>query len=131
MKYLGVDYGSKRVGIAVSNSEGTIAFPRSAVLNDRELVEHIKRMCEEEKIEKIVVGDTRTVGGMANPVTKEAEAFMRELQAGTSLPVESAFEGWSSIEASRYAEKGNEHNDAAAAAVILQRYLDMKANSVG
>ena len=39
-------------------------------------------------------------------------------------------EAMSSIEASRYAEKGNEHDDAAAAAVILQRYLDMRGGAV-
>lgn len=130
MKYLGIDYGAKRVGVAVSNAEGTIAFPRASIANNETLVSAVTRMCEEERIEGIVVGDTRTLGGGENPVTHDAEVFMEQLRGASKLPVQAVFEGWSSVEASRYARKGEEHNDAAAAAVILQRYIDMKGDGV-
>lgn len=127
MKYMGLDYGSKRVGTAVSDAQRGIAFPRTVLPNDEKLFPSLKRMIEDEKIEAIVVGDTRTHGGADNPITEEAEAFVAKLQKETALPIERVWEMWSSIEASRYAEKGNEHNDAAAAAILLQRFLDMKS----
>ncbi len=130
MKYLGIDYGAKLVGIAISDDEGKIAFPRAVVPNDEQLVTFVARMAEQEKVEAIIVGDTRTVSGAENPVTKKADAFIIAIAQATAIPTESVFEGWSSIEASRYAPKGEEHNDGAAAAIILQRFLDMQGNSV-
>lgn len=127
MKYLGVDFGSKWVGIAISDNEGKIAFPRAEVPNDENLFQFVVRMAQEENVEKIVIGDTRSWGGSANRVTLEAEVFAVELAQATTIPNEFASEAGSSVEASRYAPKGEEHNNAAAAALILQRYLDMHA----
>ncbi|HEV3244832.1 MAG TPA: Holliday junction resolvase RuvX [Candidatus Paceibacterota bacterium] len=125
MKYLGIDYGGKRVGTAVSNHEGTIAFPRDTLANDGNLLANIARIVQEEKIEKVVIGDTRSHGGGENPITAEAETFMAALAQAAKVPVSRAFEVFSSIEASRYAPETKQHDDAAAAAVILQRFLDM------
>lgn len=130
MKYLGIDYGKKMVGIAISDDDGKIAFPRAVVPNDEKLLAFVARMVEEEKIATIIVGDTRTVSGGENPVTREADAFIEALAQATAVPIERVFEAWSSIEASRYAPKGEEHNDGAAAAIILQRFLDIRGNGV-
>ena len=118
------------VGIAVSDDEGKIAFPRTIAPSDEKLLALLTNIIKEEKIDTAIVGDTRTVSGGENPVTKEAETFMDALGKAAEIPIRPAFEGWSSIEASRYAPKGEEHNDAAAAAVILQRFLDMHADAV-
>ncbi|OGG66529.1 hypothetical protein A3D71_02845 [Candidatus Kaiserbacteria bacterium RIFCSPHIGHO2_02_FULL_55_20] len=126
MKYLGIDYGAKRVGIAVSDAEGKIAFPRTTFPNDEKLSSKLAALTTEENIEAIVVGDTRSHGGRDNPVTAEAEAFVTALQATVAVPVERVWELWSSIEASRYAPEGKGHDDASAAAVILQRFLDTR-----
>lgn len=130
MKYLGIDYGAKRIGIAVSDSLGTIAFPRATLTNDAVALSALKKIIEDEKIEAIVVGDTRSFSGFENPVTKEAEAFAARLKAETSLSVSAAWEAGSSIEASRYSEDDSVHDDSSAAAIILQRYLEMKGNVV-
>ena len=126
MKYLGIDYGAKRVGIAVSDEGGTIAFPRGTLENGPDIVERIARRATEENAEMIVVGDTRSFSGLENPVTKESDEFVERLKKTTGLPVVRAWEAGSSIEASRYAPEGQEHDDASAAAVILQRFLDMR-----
>ncbi len=131
MKYLGIDYGKKMVGIAISDDDGRIAFPRAVVPNDEKLLTFVARKVAEEKIATIVVGDTRTVSGEENPVTKEADAFINAIAQTTAVHVERVFEAWSSKEASRYAPKGEEHNDGAAAAIILQRFLDMRGRSDG
>ncbi|MBI5457577.1 Holliday junction resolvase RuvX [Candidatus Kaiserbacteria bacterium] len=125
MKYLGIDYGTKRVGVAVSDAAGTIAFPRATLPNDDKLLSHLEKLVKNEKIGSIVVGDTRSHGGKDNPVTAEAEAFVAALEGAIAVPIERVWEMWSSIEASRYAPEGKGHDDAAAAAVILQRFLDM------
>ncbi len=129
MKYLGIDYGAKRVGIAISDDTGAIAFPRETIPNDERLLARAARLAEEEKIGTIVVGDTRAAGGRENPITAEADRFARDLKERTRLPVERIFEVWSSIEASRLT--GDEgHDDAVAAAIILQRYLEMRGGAV-
>ena len=127
MKYLGIDYGAKRVGTSVSNAEGTIAFPRETIENNARLFESLNRIIAAEKIESIVVGDTRSFSNLENPVTKDAENVIARLKKETSLPVLSAWEAGSSIEASRYTPHSESHSDEAAAAIILQRYIDMKS----
>jgi RNase H-fold protein (predicted Holliday junction resolvase) len=82
----------------------------------------------EEKVDRIIVGDTLSHGGGKNPVTTEAEQFIEALARETALPVSRTFEVFSSIEASRYAPSSKQHDDSAAAAVILQRFLDMNAS---
>jgi len=125
-KYLGIDYGAKRIGIAVSNDEGTIAFPRATIKNDTQALESLTRLVADEKIGSIVVGDTRSFSNLENPVTKGAEGFVARLKKETSLPVTGAWEAGSSIEASRYAPESAGHSDGAAAAIILQRFFDMR-----
>lgn len=126
MRYLGIDYGAKRIGIAVSNSEGTIAFPRETVENNARMFAKLAQIVADEKIQSIIVGDTRSYSNLANPVTKEAEAFVETLKKETSILVQLASEAGSSIEASRYAPEKVSHSDGAAAAIILQRFFDMR-----
>ena len=122
MRYLGIDYGTKRIGIAVSSEN--IAFPRGVAENHADLFLIIVDIIEKEKITNIVVGDTRSFGGYDNSVTKELEAFVERLKEETNLPVVAAWEAGSSVEASRHAPDDKPHDDGAAAAIILQRYLD-------
>ena len=130
MKYLGIDFGTKRIGLAVSDAMGAIAFPRATVKNDAQLFEALADVIRDERVKAIVVGDTRSHGGMENPITKDVEAFIENLKKRMHLPVERGWEAGSSIEASRYAEKGDEHHDSAAAAIILQRFLEMRGHDV-
>ena len=130
MKYLGIDYGAKRIGLSVSDGQGTIAFPRDGIPNNEKAISAIETLIRAEKIEAIVVGDTRALGGSANAVTSQADEFIAKLTETTGLPLSRAFEGWSSIEASRYAPEGAAKSDSAAAAIILQRFLDMSGSGV-
>jgi putative Holliday junction resolvase len=129
MKYLCIDYGSKRVGYAVSDTDGTIAFPRTTLNNGDQLIGKIEEIVRDEKIEAIVIGDTKSHGGAPNPVSVQADAFAENLKKQTGLAVERSWEAWSSIEVSKLAPKGREHDDAAAAAFILQRFLDMRKSA--
>ncbi len=129
MKFLGIDYGAKNIGIAVSDANGTIAFPRETIANMRGVIGSIQKIIEEEKIGFVVVGDTRSYGGIPNPITLKVKDFVEDLKKVLDVPIASSWEAGSTMEANRYDPEGA-HNDAAAAAIILQRYLDIKTGSV-
>ncbi|OHB18806.1 MAG: hypothetical protein A2854_02990 [Parcubacteria group bacterium RIFCSPHIGHO2_01_FULL_56_18] len=124
MRYLGLDYGAKRIGVAVSDTDGGFAFPRETIPNDNTAIDRLQKLIKEEGIKAIVIGDARAVSGAENTITAEAEAFAKKLESFLKLPVTPIWEAWSSVEAARFAPKGREHDDSAAAAIILQRYLD-------
>ncbi len=126
MRYLGIDYGAKRIGLAISDEGGSIAFPRETIANMSGVRAAIKEIIEKENIGFVVVGDTKSHGGIANPVTSHAERFVAELKEELNVPVAYGWEAGSSVEASRYAPEGKGHDDSAAAAIILQRFLDMR-----
>jgi len=126
MKYLGLDYGTKRIGIAVSDGDGAIAFPRKTVPNDAKLFDELAQTIEVERIQEIVIGDTRASNGEENRITKDSDAFAKKLQETINLPVHRAREALSSAEAMRFAPPGKRHDDSSAAAIILQRFLDQR-----
>ena len=134
MRYLGIDYGSKRIGTAVSNDEGTIAFPRASIANDEHVLARISDMVKENKIDRLVMGDTRAFSGLENPVTSEADSFAHSLQEYLGIEVKKTWEAWSSREAGRFAPARarraggpkDKKSDSATAAIILQRFLDMR-----
>ncbi len=143
MKHLGIDYGTKKVGIALSDSEGKIAFPKTILKNDETLMENLRAMIEEEGVEKIVIGKSLTLDGRENEVQHSIEQFKEELaQAFPSIPIGEQDERMSSLAANSFLfGKGNlerkrtserekrmrnSADDARAATIILQRYLDRK-----
>lgn len=126
MRYLGIDYGARRIGIAVSDDKGSFAFPKETLPNDASAIDRITTLVKTSEVKEIVMGDARAMNGLENPVTKEAESFAAALHAHAHVPVHLSWEAWSTVEAARFAPKGKEHDDAAAAAIILQRYLDLQ-----
>ena len=129
MRYLGIDYGSKQIGIAVSDPTGAFAFPRDTLLNDEKIFVTLARIIALEEIEEVVVGDTLSLQGGRNQVTAQADAFVAKLAQTIKTPIHRSREAWSSQEAARYAPPGEKHNDSAAAAIILQRFLDQRPTS--
>lgn len=123
MRFLGIDYGSERIGLAISSEN--IAFPRAVYTNDKLVIERLKTLIEEEKIDRVIFGDARSFGGLENPITNEARMFAEMLQKETGLPLTFVDETSSSVEASRYQKK---KRDESAAAIILQRYIDTNAS---
>lgn len=124
MKYLGIDYGARRIGLATSDERAEFAFPKETIPNDESSVDRVTTIVRKEGIVGIVMGDTRAGTGEENAITKDMEALGEALKHHTGLPVSFVREAWSSYEAARFAPKGREHDDAAAAAIILQRFLD-------
>ena len=137
-RFLGVDYGGKRVGIAVSDEESKLAFPFKILKNNSELLDTIHNICGEENISEIVIGESLNLSGGENIIMQEIKEFTEKLSE-LNLPIHFEKEFLTSVEAR--GREGKEKNDArkikkeisekvdaSAAALILQRYMDKKNN---
>lgn len=129
MRYLGIDFGTKHVGVAVSDERGMIAFPKATFLNNGDLVSYIKELCEEYDVQKIVFGESRTVEGEENPVMKYAKEFADILEEKIKIEIVWEREDFTSAEV-RDVQGNINAIDASAAALILQAYLDTQNNSL-
>ncbi len=122
MKYLGIDYGTKRVGLATSDGGGVMAFPLCVIPNTKTLLQDIAAICRHEGIEKIILGESHNFQNLPNPLMKEILPFKELLEKETALVVEFMPEVLSSREA-MHLQGDNDQNDASAAAIVLQSYL--------
>lgn len=126
-RYLGIDYGSKRVGIATSDEFGVLAFPHSVLPNDDELVAKIAELCRSLGARGVVMGESRDFAMKENPVMSDARAFAVSLEVATGLKVSLEPEFMTSQQArATSATLGVDVAavDAGAAAIILQTGLD-------
>lgn len=123
-KILGIDYGTKRVGLALSDTSGTLAFPYDVVRNTRELTNIIKNICEAEGVVRIVMGESKDLKGTPNSVMGAITHFIEDFKQVSSIPIVLQEEFFTSVEADKISPS-KEHRDAQAAALILQRYLDI------
>lgn len=144
MRFLGIDYGTKRIGIAISDEDGIFAFPKEIVLNDRNTFDKIGTLLKEEDISEIIIGESVDFSGRLNALSIRIEEFISELEIKFKLPIHKQKEFLTSVEArrskeskrglspsqahSRLKDKKRGRVDASAAALILQRYLDKKNN---
>jgi putative Holliday junction resolvase len=122
-RFLGIDYGTKRIGVSVSDENGTLAFPKEILGNDSKIFDKLGGIIEKEKISEIVIGESVDSSGKSNKIAPKIEVFILELKEKFKLPVHKQKEFFTSIEARRYQTKPA-RADAGAAALILQRYLD-------
>ena len=122
MKYLGIDYGTKRVGLAVAE-DGGMAFPLRVILNTSTLVADIVGVCAKEGVDSIVIGESLNFQNTHNALQKKIAGFADEIKSATSLPVVFMNEVLSSREA-MHLQGDNSQNDASAAAIVLQSYLE-------
>lgn len=127
MKYLGIDYGGKRVGLALSDEEGRIAFPRETVENrgPAKLAGYLKKLISRENVEKVIVGLPLGQDGKDTEQTKQVRNFIEALHREITIPIELENELLTTSIA-RGEGVAKEHVDASAAALILQSYLDRK-----
>ncbi|MCK5285637.1 MAG: Holliday junction resolvase RuvX [Candidatus Pacebacteria bacterium] len=143
MKYLGIDYGGKNIGIAVSDDEGNLAFAKIVLDNDKKLLENILKICEEDRIEMIVIGESKNLNGEDNLIQKKILEFKRALEKSVKIPIHLEPEFLTSAEADRiqgenlrnirkkdriHAKVKLQKNDASAAALILNRFLEKQNN---
>ena len=141
-RIMALDVGDRRVGIALSDPTGTLATPFGAVARGETDIDDILHLAEREGAGAIVVGMPFTLAGERGAQAAKTAAFVRELREKASVPVSTLDERLSTAQAQRLLREsdgrgGNKRRqrkaarrqdrgrtDAAAAAVILQGYLD-------
>lgn len=121
-RIIGIDYGKKRVGVAVSDESGKFALPLSVVANDSDLPVIIEKLAQDNDADEIVVGESRDYKGEPNPIFDEVEKFKANMEK-RGFVVYLELEFMTSVQAERIQGK-HEMLDASAAAIILQSYLD-------
>jgi|LakMenEpi03Aug12_release.lakeMendotaPanAssembly.Ray.scaffolds.fasta_scaffold147758_2 putative Holliday junction resolvase len=137
-RVLGLDLGSKRVGIAVSDRSGLIATPFSVLQRSgSERRDHaaIAKLVEEEECERIVVGLPLSLDGSMGRAAKSAVAEAERLATVVNVPVETYDERLTTVSAERALIEAKMRADArrrvvdkVAAAVMLQSWIDRQAN---
>ena len=126
MRYLGIDFGEKRVGIAVSDEECKIAFPTTVLVNDQDLLKNIVDLCMKNAVEIVVMGESRDYQGQINNIMWRIDGFRKKLETiGFKVVFEPEF--MTSVQAGQVTGE-NKMIDASAAAIILQSYLNKKQN---
>lgn len=122
MRFLGIDYGTKRVGLALSDAGGNMAFPHAVVPNDAQLCKTIEHLIQKEGVRSIVIGYSLSKKGVPNPVHEQVVDFMQDLTLATGLPIALEPEQYTTQEAVRIQGR-TALVDASAAAIILNSYL--------
>lgn len=132
MKYLGVDYGTKRIGIAVSDDEARVAFPLAVVGAGPDALSQVAGLVKKNGVQKIIIGESQNLSGADNEVQEDIEQFKKDIAELCGLEVVYEREFFtSSLAARQFApdssrKQNPEHKnlDASAAALLLQSYLD-------
>ncbi len=137
MKYIGLDYGSKTVGVALTDETGTIARGAEIIRRDKEkrlrkTLARIEEIITEEKVSEIVLGLPLNMDGSEGERSERAREFSEMLARRTGLPVHLVDERLTTVEADEIMDESGVQDrkerkkrvDAIAAAVILQDYLD-------
>lgn len=139
-RILGIDYGERRVGLALSDPTGMIASPLPTLKRrkgKRPPVAPVARLVEEHEVAEIVVGLPLTLDGEESDWTREVRAFGEALGKRTGRPVAFQDERMTSVRAERAVRsiglgkqkrEEKERIDAAAAMLILQAYLDARGS---
>ena len=133
---LGLDLGTRRMGLAISDSEASIAFP-AGFLPRNGLARDLEALCAlaaERAVSRIVIGLPLHLNGSSGQAAQAARDFARALAEATALPVETLDERWTSVEAERALreaprgkrQRRKEVMDAMAATLILRTYLEIQ-----
>ena len=137
MRYLGVDFGERHIGIAIADDDGRLAVPVDVVTrsSDAQAIDAVLAIAGREGAEAIVVGEPLRLDGSAGDAAQRARGFAAKLGAATPLPIVLHDEALTSHEAaSRLREAGTtrrRRRDAVhsvAAQILLQDWLDRRRN---
>lgn len=137
---LGLDFGSRRIGLAVSDDAGVFAFPAGA-LERSQLAEDLAalgRLIAERGVTRVVVGLPLHMSGASGEQAEAARRFARALAEATQLPVDLLDERWTSREAERSLrdaparrKRSRGSVDSVAATLLLRTYLERRRGGDG
>lgn len=138
MRAVGIDFGERRIGFALSDSEGKVALPYDKIVRTKDQQGDWRRivsLINEAEAECVVVGIPLSLDGTANKAAKRIEGYVAQLKSLIDLPIHYYDERFSTVEAERSLKAMNLDGrarrqvvDQVAAAVILQGWLDQQAD---
>ena len=137
---VGVDYGRRRLGVAVSDETWCMAMPRGTITvsSVREALSAVKRLSEETQAAKLIVGIPLNMDGTKGAIAQEVDAFVEALRPLVAMPVETWDERFTSsiaeqvlLEADLSRRKRKGVIDKLAAQIMLQDYLEAQAARKG
>ena len=133
MRVLALDWGTVRIGVAISDPDGKIAFPLDQSIENKNAILEIKKVIEEKEVGKILIGLPKSLSGGTNKSTESVEQFLSKLQEHIICPIEYIDERLSTVGASKIlTEQGVSQKeqrgliDNLTAQQMLQQYLDVK-----
>jgi putative Holliday junction resolvase len=133
MRYLAIDYGNKRTGLAICDQAETLASPLAVITGQKQLLNKIDEIIEKENVEAVVIGLPLNMDGTQSTQTKFVLKFAEKLKEHLNIPVNLHDERLSSfgarqklIPADYTRKKRKKRLDAVAAADILESFLEQK-----
>ena len=141
MRIIGLDYGTKTVGVALSDPLLITAQPYETITREnpkqiRKTLQRIEAIIAAEDVKEIVLGYPKNMNGTEGERARDTEAFKETLERRTLLPVHLMDERLTTVQADRILEETGvaysarkEHIDKMAAAIILQTWLDMQSRN--
>ncbi len=126
MRLLGIDYGKKRVGIALSDDKGLMAFPKAVLPNDNFLMRDLKELIVGHGVDTVVVGESKDYAMKDNAIMAKVRGFVAELERELDIKVVYETELLTSHQAAHTGHTLGKTDmiDASAASIILQSYID-------
>lgn len=129
MRLMGIDYGSERVGIALTDDGGAMAFPHATLKNSDTLIEDIVNLIKKEDVGTVVVGLSKDRDGTDNVIQGAIDVCVAKLKEKTDVPIVFELEYYSTKE-SLHIQGKTRNTDASAATIILNSYINrMKRTS--
>jgi putative Holliday junction resolvase len=130
-RILGIDPGTKRCGLAVTNTAQTMAFPRPAILRDEATLSRLRQLIESEEIGCVVIGRPIALSGNETSSTADADELFSQVRDHVTVPVLQWDERLTTRDAQKSlseaglsAKESRDRIDSAAAVIMLQNYLD-------
>jgi len=126
MRIVGIDFGERRIGVAVVDDRVRVAIPVGTVNVSADPVEDIVRLAQEQRAEELVVGLPLSLTGAEGPQAQRVRQLIEALESRLSIPIHAWDERLTTAEARRRAPPGGRRGreDALAAAIMLQSYMD-------
>ena len=125
MKYMGIDFGEERIGVAISDDKGIIASPYSIIKrkSDTEAIDLIRNICKKETVDKVVIGIPQVFSNLHKPQTNRIKSFVNKCRIRLDIEIDTYTEAFTT-KLAKLNNKKLRRVDAVAAAYILQFYLD-------
>lgn len=133
MRALGIDHGTVRIGIAISDELGMIAQPLEFIPAEpfAGFLKRLKEIIQDKQVDRLVVGMPRNMDGNYGPAAAKVREFVALLKEPIALPIKLWDERLTSAQANRFLIEANVRRDQrkqkvdkTAAAILLQSYLD-------